>query len=137
MSWKYDVYLCTKKNALSHGFYCDEHMEHAGSFYDYGYRDAYKLAHELGERDGHATVEVTSPHNGNTALRYQHTRGGGLCSDCGRHSGNRGPWTSTPIDNRFMCERCAAQRRREWGKAAGWPDGDCTWYRSVIENANR
>ncbi|MGW1259693.1 hypothetical protein ACWD5Q_32080 [Streptomyces sp. NPDC002513] len=137
MSWKYEVFVCAVKNANSHGLYCDEQFESAGEFWDYGFIDAFHRAHELAERDGHAMVQSTSPHTGKALLAYQHIRGGGLCEECPPRLRRRGLWMNGLLGDRFICEPCAAQRRREWGKRNGWPDTDCTWYRPVIENAAR
>ncbi|MFI7315453.1 hypothetical protein [Streptomyces venezuelae] len=136
MTWRYDVYVCPDPDAPSHGLYCHDGMERIeGTFHDYGYRDAFKLAHERAEEHGHAAVWSTSPFNGKTTLAYQHIRGGGTCETCPGKVRGRGPWTDHILGDRFMCERCAAQARREWGKRNGWPDSECPWYWPVLDRA--
>ncbi|MEU7148459.1 hypothetical protein AB0B15_10525 [Streptomyces sp. NPDC045456] len=139
MSWRYDVYVCPAPDAPSHGPHCHDRMEQVeGAFHDYGYRDAFKLAHERAEEHGHAAVWSTFSFNGKTALVYQHIRGGGLCEDCGPATGRRGPWTRSVAFEKFLCVECTRSLQAasdEISKAMG-----VTRWRSVrpvIEDADR
>ncbi|WP_327175448.1 hypothetical protein OG599_09090 [Streptomyces sp. NBC_01335] len=135
MTWRYDVYECTHTDADHHDHDCVGHMTLRGEFLDYGYEDAFVLAYDLAEKHGHAAVWTTAP-NGSTALCFQHIRGGGPCEACPPQQPRSGPWTRHILGDRFICERCAAQARREWGKSAGWSDSECPWYRPVLRRAS-
>ncbi|MFI9229004.1 hypothetical protein [Streptomyces rimosus] len=108
------------------------------TFHDYGYRDAFKLAYNQAEENGHAAVWTTSPFNGKTALVYQHIRGGGLCDTCGPVTGRRGPWTRSVAFEGFLCAECARSLQAvsdDISKAMGvtrWGS-----VRPVIEDADR
>ncbi|GGU77023.1 hypothetical protein GCM10010211_48660 [Streptomyces albospinus] len=136
MTWRYDVYVCPDSDALSHGLYCHDRMEKAeGTFLDYGYRDAFRLAHDQAEESGHAAVWTTSPHTGNTVLSYQHIRGGGPCETCPPKVRGRGPWTTHVLGDQFMCANCATQARRRVAADRLWSEDECPWYWPVLDRA--
>ncbi|MEU0739234.1 hypothetical protein [Streptomyces sp. NPDC006134] len=135
MSWKYDVLVCKDEQALDHALRCPELFELDSTHYGYDYRDAFQRAHDLAEEQGHAIVLSTSPFTGAKVIAYAHVRGGGVCAGCGPHLASRGPLATGPLGMAFMCERCAAQARRDWGKRYGFPDSECPWYWPVLDRA--
>ncbi|MGW1836947.1 hypothetical protein [Streptomyces sp. NPDC002067] len=104
MTWPYDLYICDTEheNLEDHGDACDV-WRHGGTWFDYGFRHAFRAA----ARQTHAYVRSTSPYTEYKAVVFKHIKGGGQCEQCGPATGRRGPWTRSLAFERFLCAECA------------------------------
>ncbi|MET8839677.1 hypothetical protein ABZW67_06215 [Streptomyces rubiginosohelvolus] len=124
MSWRYDVFECNNET--------DDHdkcevMSGPPLHVNIPWKDAYRRAEEL----PHAVVESRymgeRPYKRTPHIVFEHIEGGGTCWLCGR---GRGPLCKTGHGNKFVCDPCQRDMRRQhehWAREAGMEPSEFTY----------
>jgi hypothetical protein len=109
MSWRYDVFECNNETTDHH--LCEVMTgPPIASFWDYGWKDAYRKAESLPHGVVESRYTGDLPYKKTPHVVFERIEGGGLCWMCGK---GRGPLCRTSEGSKFVCEPCQMLSRRQ------------------------